>query len=214
MPSKPITLICVRCSTPFTTRNRGVSYCSKRCVRLALPRPCIPIDQRFWHRVHFSDGCWEFAGTRMRNGYGVISRGGRRGGHVYAHRLSWMIFFGDPGIYHVCHHCDNRLCVRPDHLFLGTTADNLADMRRKGREGHGAVRGSQSPVAKLHEADIQVIRDAVANGETKVDVGRRYGITDSAIRAIVQLKTWKHVRPSQPSIGRTHPQSPRASEVS
>ena len=89
---------------------------------------------RFWANVRKSDGCWEWTAYRMKGGYGRIRKA--NGMPSLAHRFSWEIHFGPiPEGRHVCHHCDNPPCIRPDHLFLGTHRENHLDASRKGRAG-------------------------------------------------------------------------------
>lgn len=91
----------------------------------------LSLPERFWLNVEKSAGCWEWIGAKRSTGYGQIVKDHR---NYLAHRVAWELTNGPiPDGMFVCHHCDNRTCVRPDHLFLGTTTDNMRDMVAKGR---------------------------------------------------------------------------------
>ncbi len=151
---------------------------------------------RFWARVAPMDtpgGCWEWIGIRNAGGYGKAWHGGkyRNGGRsVLAHRASWAMENGPiPEGLDVCHHCDNPPCVNPGHLFVGTTLDNMRDMRAKGRAP--CVTGNANPAAKLTAADAVAIRREYAlGGVRQVDLARKYGVGQAAISRVVLRQNW------------------------
>lgn len=145
-------------------------------------------------------GCWEWRGYVGGTGYGQLSRGGKREG---AHRVSYRLFVGPiPRGLFVCHHCDNRLCVNPNHLFIGTAADNNADMDRKGRARRGFVsqptpeqvsewvRGEGNPAHILTEDQVIEIR---ASDLTQRKLATAYGVSPSTIGAIKCGRLWRHL---------------------
>ncbi len=102
-------------------------------------RPSVPLVARFWTKVNRGDpaSCWIWQGTHHRNGYGQIAasrNGARKQRWLWAHRVAWALTHGPiPDGLQVLHRCDVPLCVNPDHLFLGTQLDNIADAMAKGR---------------------------------------------------------------------------------
>lgn len=138
-------------------------------------------------RVNASTGCWEWTAAKYSTGYGSIRIDGKQRG---AHRASYELFCGPiPDGLHVCHNCDNKACVNPEHLFLGTNADNMADKVAKGRQQK--LRGTESGRAKLAEADVIAIR--AAKGVTQRTLAAQYLVSQRLICAIRSGKLWKHI---------------------
>lgn len=134
-------------------------------------------------------GCWEWLASKHPKGYGYACFGNKV---MYAHRASYQLFYGAiPKGMCVCHHCDNPRCINPGHLFLGTNADNTADMVKKGRGRTPAIKGSAHYNAKFKESDIVEIR--AANGVAISELARKYRVTPATIYYIRNGTTWKHV---------------------
>lgn len=131
-------------------------------------------------------GCWDWTASKSK-GYGQIMVGEKP---QRAHRVSFEIFRGEvPDDLHVCHRCDNRACINPEHLFLGTNADNTADKVAKGRQHR--LRGTAHGMAKLTEADVLTIRSATH--ATDPELAARYGVGPEAISAVRHRRNWKHI---------------------
>lgn len=147
---------------------------------------------RFWEKVNVQsdDECWEWLGATTGAGYGHFKL--RKDGKAWeesAHRFSYEIHNGPipPGGV-ICHSCDNPPCVNPGHLFLGTYADNTADMIKKGRAN--TPTGERSGHAKLTWDDVENIR-ANATNLTEQELGDLFGVGQPAINGIIGGKTWK-----------------------
>jgi hypothetical protein len=114
---------------------------------------------------------------------------------VSAHRFSWFLAYGEirNGLY-VLHKCDNPRCVRPDHLFLGTQADNIRDMDKKGRRGTmPGLKGTRDPGSKLNEKQVIEIRTLYKNGTSQSLLAKRFKICQTNVSWIVRGKIWSHV---------------------
>lgn len=150
-----------------------------------------PLAKRFWPKVDVrgADECWEWMASKTSQGYGCIWSGGRYGKNILTHRVSWELHNGSiPDGLCVLHHCDNRACVNPRHLFLGTYADNTHDMMAKGRSIH--PRGEAGGKAKLTERKIHEIRALLACGLSLRVIGRRYGVNHKSIYSIKIGRNW------------------------
>ena len=143
-------------------------------------------------RLDSDTGCWLWTAHRKSKGYGQLSRTGQHGGMAAAHRASWELHRGPiPDGLWVLHHCDTPPCVNPDHLFLGTHADNVADMIAKGRPGGPYRRGESHCQAKLTEADVRKIR--AAKGLLLRELAAQYGVSPNTIGKVRRREQWAHV---------------------
>jgi len=158
----------------------------------------LPLAQRFWSKVDKSGDCWIWTASYGSVGYGQFGIAGKLHG---AHRVAYELVHGPiPEGLRVLHRCDNRACVRPDHLFLGTQADNMADMHSKGR-GYSyfrqyperVLRGEQQHAAKLTDDVVRKIRRLHADGLNYPELAARFGVCKQSICNIVRRHTWRHV---------------------
>lgn len=158
-----------------------------------LPLPLTSLQSRFLSKVDTSDSCWLWTGTQNGRGYGQLSAGRNGGSPRRAHRVSYELFVAPiPDGLEVCHRCDNPPCVNPDHLFLGTHRDNMADSAKKGRATGAA--GERNRHARLTASDILAICRLHGNGVGQRELARRYRIASGHINSIVHRRSWSHVK--------------------
>ncbi len=167
-----------------------------------------------------NSGCWLWDGAHNREDRAMWSaRVGNKAVGGSAARWAWRIYRGEiPAGLSVCHKCDNRSCVNPDHLWLGTSAENNLDRDRKGRTSygsrHGAAiraqaargdkngsrlyperlpRGSAHHNAKLDEQRVRMIKTLIAEDRGLLSIARAFGVSHPTIANIRDGKIWRHV---------------------
>lgn len=162
-------------------------------------KPYTP-EQReasFWSRVDKSGGptaCWIWKGAvTSKWGYGCFQTGGNR--VLGAHKVAWVYTNGDPGKLCVLHRCDNRVCVNPAHLFLGTKKDNMVDAVAKDRH----ARGERSRRNTLTEAQVIELRTLYAGSgqgrpSNALELAEKYGVGKGTIANAALGRTWKHLK--------------------
>lgn len=167
---------CKFCGTSFAPTHSAAKYCNWLCRYSEYIASIVPDE----------NGCMNFPIGINGHGYAIIRNDD--GKYVPCHRLAWELKFGPiaQGLC-ACHKCDNRKCVNPDHLFLGTNADNVRDKISKGR-----VPSILSP---------RQVAEIVNSDESQTVIAKRYGLAQETVSAIKTGKTWRHlglVKPTAP----------------
>lgn len=194
-------------SGPPRTKERVAPKLRGRAAIPAMSQEAIErLASRFWNKVDKSGECWIWTACRNPHGYGkfALSIDGKWRLRD-AHRVAWELANDSiPDGICVCHKCDNPSCVNPSHLFLGTQAENLADMKAKKRGTLGdkstalrmpekLPRGAENVSTRLTPDQVRAIREQRTQGASQNEIARRFGISQSTVRQIVNRKTWKHL---------------------
>ena len=206
MPAKKtIQRICAICGDNFLVsqyeidKGRG-KYCSGKCRSIGNIRP---VDERFWAKVDKSNngGCWIWIGGKL----GRLKHGGFWDGKqmTYAHRVSYEFVNGPiPEGKEIMHICDNPACVNPNHLMLGSHAENMLDAKTKGRTSGGfhfvheenRSLGEKHGQSKLTDNDIREIRQKYDSGIKVNELARQYGMGHAQIGMIAHRRAWIHIK--------------------
>lgn len=184
--------LCGGCSIEFQPTTSRNKFCCARCRFMVLMIPFKGID-----------GCWEWPKSiNKQTGYGQFMVTSKPMVLETAHRLSYIFCHGElPKGQFVCHHCDNRRCFNPAHLFIGSPADNISDMIRKGRQqkyvdqpkgkDHHLVKNPElSPTRKLSEQQVREIFHA--DGKHR-EIADAYGVFSATIADIKSRRSWRHL---------------------
>lgn len=166
---------------------------NEKLVRTCDSKLCVRPDhyftkteeQRFWEKVRKTASCWLWTRGVDGKGYGAFRNA--EGVQQLAHRVAWRLSGRSDPKGPLLHRCDNHRCVRPDHLFIGTQADNMADKVQKQRQARGENHGS----ARLTQHKVDEIRRRYASGEPQAALAMGFGVSQVNISNIVRGKTWK-----------------------
>lgn len=146
----------------------------------------------FFRSIIMSSGCWEWKLSKSKDGYSRMGWKWRLGNFTKesAHVVSWVLYHNSnvPDGLEVCHSRDNRECVNPEHLFIATHAENIADMARKGR--HWNSRGEKNPYSKLTEYAVRIIRHSAMDKNASA---KEFGVSRCAINDVLSGRNWSYV---------------------
>lgn len=202
-------LKCSECGATFEKRRDRVfaaNFCGRPCLWLfrRKERDSVSLQERLEALCipEPNSGCTLFFGSWNPDGYGHMRRG-RGSNSEGAHRIAWLVYRGPiPPRQQVLHRCDVRCCVNPDHLFLGSQKQNIADMVAKGRHSRGPLHavgylGERHPNRKLTEAAVRAIR---ADPRSQSKIAAAFNISRGVVGMVKMRKAWAHVSNIDPDI--------------
>lgn len=153
-------------------------------------RPLNIFSEHFWSRVAKSDGCWLWDKPNAV-GYGVVCFQGKQ---RTAHRVSWYLHTGEWAAEYVCHKCNNKLCVRPDHLYAGTPKQNTRDCINSGLFRPGVSKGENNGSSKLSYSEVSdILKRYSPKIVTRKQLAQEYGIHKSIVDRIIAGTAWREV---------------------
>jgi hypothetical protein len=181
MTKKKTLAFCPNCHMPFKPFYGHQKFCCFECA--------------FWSRVDIGQPkqCWEWQGSKHQFGYGEFRWHNKLyRAHVVCYQIqNGKLLKGEQ----VLHHCDSPPCCNPYHLFVGTQADNIHDMDKKGRRNNGTPpRGEKHPLSKLTKNDVFAIRELCGKEKlTQREIARKFNVCQGTINAIHQRRLWGHI---------------------
>ena len=192
--------ICKKCNKSYQTKNKNQKYCSRSCLAVDLQyQKCFSwnklnekekldrLKKSFEKKVIKKDGCWDWQGPSQKNGYLRIRYDVKK---IGAHCASWLIYKGDiPTGFQINHHCDNRRCTNPEHLYLGTRKQNDEDRVQRERQ----AKGEKNRASKLTEDDVLKIKQLIDFGMSDMAISIDFKVSPACIWFIRKNQRWKHV---------------------
>lgn len=186
---------CEKCGKEFKWKRPSHQIKAKLCSNKCKPKyyndkESLEYKIKLYNeRVVKKEGCWDWLGIIDTNqGYAKVQF---KRENISAHRLSWIIHYGDiPKDKQINHHCDNRKCTNPEHLYLGTQKQNEEDKLKRNRQAKGSINGS----AKLNEYQVKEIKELLREGKSQYFLSEKYNISYPTINNIKNEKSWRHVK--------------------